>query len=240
MPIKLFKAKVYLYKMEEDEKFLRPEDVCRIFKTTPHTLRRWDREGALECVRTKGGHRRYKLTSVLSLQAKKEGKEYQKPEHVRRKICYARVSTSSQKKDLETQLEFFRDRYPDYECVSDVGSGLNFKRRRFLSILDSAIKGDLGEVVVTHKDRLCRFGFELVERVIKSHGGKVVVLYDETGSPEQELVKDLLAITTVFSARLYGLRSHSLKRKLRDSGKARSGLEHRQKIQDDSNEVLSE
>jgi predicted site-specific integrase-resolvase len=118
---------------------------------------------------------------------------------------------------LERQVEYFRCKYPDYEIVKDIGSGLNFKRKGFNTILDSAIKGDIGEVVVTHKDRLCRFGFELVLRIIESTNGKILVLDKEETSPEKELVNDILSIITVFSSRLYGLRSHSIKNKIREA-----------------------
>ena len=141
-----------------------------------------------------------------------EGKEVEG-----RKICYCRVSTPSQKEDLERQVEYFQAEFPNHEIIKDTGSGLNFKRKGFNAILDSAIRGDISEVVVTHKDRLCRFGFELIERVIASGNGKILVLNQEKTSPEKELVDDLLSIITVFSARLYGLRSHQLKRKIKES-----------------------
>jgi predicted site-specific integrase-resolvase len=133
----------------------------------------------------------------------------------KRNICYCRVSTSSQKEDLERQIEYFRCKYPDYEIIKDIGSGLNFKRKGFNTILDTAFKGDIGEVVVTHKDRLCRFGFELVLRIIESTNGKILVLDKEETSPEKELVNDILSIITVFSSRLYGLKSNSIKNKIR-------------------------
>jgi len=112
-----------------------------------------------------------------------------KKDNNKRNICYCRVSTSSQKEDLERQVEYFRCKYPDYEIVKDIGSGLNFKRKGFNTILDSAFKG---EIVVTHKDRLCRFGFELVLRIIESTNGKILVLDKEETSPEKELVNDIL------------------------------------------------
>jgi hypothetical protein len=104
--------------------------------------------------------------------------------------------------------------------IKDIGSGLNFKRKGFNSILDFAIKGDIQEVVVTHKDRLCRFGFELIERIITEYSnGKIVVLNQEKTSPEKELVDDLISIVTVFSSRLYGLRSHSIKKQIKEATK---------------------
>jgi predicted site-specific integrase-resolvase len=140
-----------------------------------------------------------------------------KKQNNKRNICYCRVSTSSQKEDLERQVEYFRCKYPDYEIVKDIGSGINFKRKGFNSILDSAFKGDIGEIVVTHRDRLCRFGFELVLRIIESTNGKILVLDKEETSPEKELVNDILSIITVFSSRLYGLRSNSIKNKIREA-----------------------
>jgi len=84
--------------------------------------------------------------------------------------------------------------------------------------LDAAIKGNIGEIVVTHKDRLCRFGFELFERILSQcSNGKIVVLNHTETSPQEELINDLLSIITVFSSRLYGLRSHFIKKQIRDT-----------------------
>ena len=145
-----------------------------------------------------------------------------KKDNNKRNIYYCRVTTSSQKEDLERQIEYFRCKYPDYEIIKDIGSGLNFKRKGFNTILDIAFKGDIGEVVVTHKDRLCRFGFELVLRIIESTNGKILVLDKEETSPEKELVNDILSIITVFSSRLYGLRSNSIKNKIRKASTSTS------------------
>ena len=177
------------------------------------SLENWNNQGVLKCIRTKGNHRRYLMSDVIAMSAK----ERQQQQNNKRNICYCRVSTSSQKEDLERQIEYFRCKYPDYEIIKDIGSGLNFKRKGFNTILDIAFKGDIGEVVVTHKDRLCRFGFELVLRIIESTNGKILVLDKEETSPEKELVNDILSIITVFSSRLYGLRSHSIKNKIREA-----------------------
>ena len=191
-----------------DEVYLNPRQVCELLQVTNRTLFNWDKEGKIECIRTQGGHRRYPKSKLpMPIQPKRKGK----------KICYCRVSSYGQKKDLETQVEFFRNRYPNHEIIKDIGSGLNFKRKGFNSILDSAIKGDIIEVVVTHKDRLCRFGFDLIERIIiEQSNGQIVVLNKEETSPEKELVDDLISIITVFSSRLYGLRSNSIKNKIKD------------------------
>lgn len=201
------------------EKYLRPEEVSKLLKVTVRTLLNWDYKGQLKSVRTKGGHRRYLESDVFTRLSAEEQIKQQK-----RNICYCRVSTPSQREDLERQAEFFSVKYPQYEIIKDIGSGINFKRKGFNSILDSAIQGNIGEIVVTHRDRLCRFGFELIQRIIEQHSdGKIVVLHQEETSPEKELVNDLLSIITVFSSRLYGLRSHSLKKKIKEEASKKEG-----------------
>jgi len=211
------------------ETYIRPQQACRLIKVCDRTLVKWYEQGKLKGIKTKGGQRRYLLSDVLS----KAGKELPK-----RKICYCRVSTASQKEDLERQIEFFRTQYPDYEIIKDIGSGINFKRKGFNSILDSAIQKNIGEVVVTHRDRLCRFGFELTRRIIEEHSqGKIVVLNQEETSPEKELINDLISIITVFSSRLYGLRSHSLKKKIKEAAKERKE-ENQQDSQDPKDSII--
>ena len=167
--------------------------------------------GLVSSFKTKGGHRRYSKASIIS-------KLSNVSEIPQRKICYCRVSSASQKKDLERQVKFFRRKYPEHEIVRDIGSGLNFKRKGLNTILESAISGNIKEVVVTHRDRLCRFSFDFFERIISRYSnGKIVVLNQKETSPQEELVNDLLSIITVFSSRLYGLRSHALKNKIKNS-----------------------
>ena len=217
---------------QNKENYLRPEEVSKLLKVTVRTLLNWDYKGELKSVRTKGGHRRYLESDVFTrLPAEDQLKK------IKRNICYCRVSTPGQREDLERQAQFFSTQYPQHEIIKDIGSGINFKRKGFNSILDSAVQGDIGEVVVTHKDRLCRFGFELIQRIIEGHSdGKIVVLNQEETSPEKELVNDLLSIITVFSYRLYGLRSHSLKKKIKEEARRKENGEINQDSQD---EVIS-
>lgn len=194
----------------DEEIYISPERARRILNVSSRTLYNWEIEGQLVSTRTKGGHRRYLKKDILektnSISIPKE----------RKNICYCRVSTSSQKEDLERQISFFKTAYPDHIIISDTGSGLNFKRKGFNSILESAIKGDIKQVVVTHKDRLCRFGFDLIENIISKHSnGNILVLNNRKTSPTEELVNDLISIITVFSSRLYGLRSNKLKKQIR-------------------------
>src|ERR1700733_294776 len=181
-----------------DTIYFRPEEARRKLNVSNDILRKWDEQGKIKCIRTQGGHRRYDLSSMLGT-----------PKPIERKyVCYARVSASSQKEDLEGQVELLRTKYPNHAIIKDIGSGLNFKRKGLKTILDLALRGQLQELVVTYKDRLVRFGFELFAEIIRHGNGKIVVLNREEGqTPEQELCADLIAITTVFTARIHGFRS---------------------------------
>lgn len=206
------------------EKFYSPREAGEFLGVTRRTLYNWEKRGWLPADnRTVSGHKRYTRETLLNA-AEKGGIRNK----TRKKVCYARVSSNSQKDDLERQIKWFRKGYPNHEIVSDIGSGLNFKRKGFNSILEQGVRGDIEEVVVTHRDRLCRFGFELAERFIKRGGGKIVVLNQEKDSPESELVSDLISIITVFAARVHGLRAHSLAKKVKE------GIEENREEDEDS------
>jgi predicted site-specific integrase-resolvase len=117
--------------------------------------------------------------------------------------------------DLERQVDFIRTRrteYNTYTTLSDVASGINFKRKGLETILDSCIQGTIGELVIAHRDRLCRFGFELIRLFVEKSGGKITVLDDERNkSSEQELSEDLLSIIHIYSCRQMGKRSYKNK-----------------------------
>jgi putative resolvase len=206
----------------DKEKFLTPSQASDILNVTTRTLFNWEATGKIKAIRTNGNHRRYLLSSFPDYE------DFVPKNKEKRKICYCRVSTVSQKEDLERQIQFFRRKFPDHEIVKDTGSGLNFKRKGFLSILDSAIEGNISEIVVTHRDRLCRFGFEIIERILNKSDGIIVVLNRKEMSPEKELVNDLVSIITVFSSRLEGLKTHDIKDKIREATK-----EDTKKIKDD-------
>lgn len=161
----------------------------------PNTLRNWARDGKIKYIRTAYGQRLYDCSSVVgaSLGAR---------------VCYCRVSSPKQRDDLQRQVAFMRKSYPTHEIIEDIGSGLNFKRKGLLTLLERISQGDISEVVVAHKDRLCRFGFELIKWMVERQGGKLVVLDNIEQSPREELVGDLLAILHVFSCRAHGLRKY--------------------------------
>jgi predicted site-specific integrase-resolvase len=92
--------------------------------------------------------------------------------------------------------------------ITEIGSGLNFRRRKLNTILERIINGDIQLLVVAHKDRLARFGFDLIEWLCERFDCKIVVLYQQKYSPETELVQDILSVVHYFSSRLYGLRKY--------------------------------
>jgi predicted site-specific integrase-resolvase len=177
------------------------------------TLRRWEASGKLAAEHTAGGHRRYDLSKL-------------KPElffatdvDARRTIAYARVSSKDQQADLERQktvLEIYCARQGwTFDIVSDLGSGMNYHKKGLRSLLDAILEGKVGRLVITHKDRLLRFGAELVFAICEAKKVEVVILNQgEDTTFEEDLANDVLEIITVFSARLYGSRSHKNKKLL--------------------------
>lgn len=202
-----------------DGRLYTPREIYKMFNISSKTLVNWSDAGKIRTVKTIGGHRRYIL------------EDFDTPrDHPlsRRRICYCRVSSSGQKQDLERQVDSLRSLYPDHEIVRDIGSGINFKRKGFISILESAKNGHVEEIVVAHKDRLCRFGFELVKRVLEDWSGANIVVLNKTDSSKQdELVGDIISIITIFSARVHGIRSYTKKsQKEKEVRTKESGLQN--------------
>jgi putative resolvase len=169
------------------------------------TLRRWEAEGRLVPEHTAGKHRRYDLSKL------KPKLFFAGPDE-RRTIAYARVSSHDQKDDLERQkqvLELYCARQGwTFDVIADLGSGMNYHKKGLKRLLDAVINGEIGRLVITHKDRLLRFGAELVFAICEAKNVEVVILNQgEDTTFEEDLAKDVLEIITVFSARLYGSRS---------------------------------
>lgn len=165
------------------------------------TLERWLEAGKIEGIFTQGGQRRYNIDSVIPVRGSN-------PTDTRPIILYARVSSRAQKPDLAAQIEFLESRYPDTEIITDIGSGLNFKRKGLQALLERVLSNNCRTIVVAHKDRLCRFGFDLIAWICHRQQTEILVLNQVNVSPEREMVEDILAIIHVFSCRLYGLRKY--------------------------------
>ena len=184
-----------------DIKYVKPKEASRIIGVNLDTLRRMAGRNEINHIRTDTGRYLFDVSSFTK-RSKAEVLE-------RKKICYARVSSRGQKSDLQNQISLLKTKYPDSEIIFDYGSGLNFHRKGLQKIMDLAHKGELQEVVVTYKDRLCRFGFELIEYILETQSNaKIMVLSNNGTSKESELATDLLSIITVFSARMHGLRKY--------------------------------
>jgi predicted site-specific integrase-resolvase len=173
---------------------------------TTQTLRVWDKEGLLPATKSPKGTRYY------------SDEDYQKvlrrniADKPKKNVIYCRVSSPSQKDDLKSQVSametFTLGRGMVTETITEVGGGMNFSRPKFMQIVTGIIKGNIGCLVVAHKDRLARFGFELVENLAKTYGCEIIVVNREELSPQQEMVEDLMSIIHTFSCRLYGLRKY--------------------------------
>ena len=170
------------------------------------TLRRWDETGVLVAQRTPKGHRRYDLSKINPNLTRN------KVEQQRKTIAYARVSSHDQKPDLQRQIEMLElycsAQGWSYGVISDLGSGMNYHKKGLKRLLDDILDNKIDRLVLTHKDRLLRFGAELVFALCEARQVEVVIINQgENLSFEEELAQDVLEIITVFSARLYGSRS---------------------------------
>ena len=183
------------------------EKAAEILGVSEMTLRRWEKSGKLTPERTEGGHRRYDI-SKLSPQ-----KFRAIAENDRITIAYARVSSHDQKADLERQkhiLEMYcANQGWQYELISDLGSGMNYHKKGLKKLLNGILDNKVGRLVIAHKDRLLRYGAELIFAICEAKEVEVIIMNQgEDTSFEEDLAKDVLEIITVFSARLYGARSH--------------------------------
>ena len=181
--------------------FERPKDIAAKYGVSQSTLRRWLRDGKIRGVKTAGGQNRFEFNEQGAPPEEK----------ARRRVAYCRVSSAKQKDDLERQKRAFARSHPEHEVIWDIGSGLNYKRPKFLGLVDAICTGRIEEVVVAHRDRLCRFSFELIEWLCTKNGASLVVLDQEIRSAERELSEDLMAIVHVFSCRHHGMRRYERK-----------------------------
>ena len=191
----------------DNENYISTKKARKILGVTTQTLRNWDSTGKINTIRSASGVRLYcfqDIKNILSSSANHEEKK---------KIAYCRVSSKKQENDLKRQTDFFRYEYPDHVVVTDIASGLNFKRKGLKTILELALQGNISEVMVAHKDRLCRYGFELLEWIFNRQNIKLVILdNEEYKSPEEELANDILSIIHIFSCKQMGGRRYKIKK----------------------------
>ncbi|MBE9165962.1 MULTISPECIES: IS607 family transposase [Microcoleaceae] len=179
-------------------KYVKPNEAANTLGVCLRTLRRWEAEGKINTIKTPSGQRRYDIEKFI----KKESE----PEGGRATVIYARVSTRPQKADLDRQVERLSALYPGAEIVKEVGGGLNLRRKGLITLLGRVLLRDIAVIVVAHKDRLARFGFDIIEWLCEQFDCKIVVLNQVSLSPHAELVQDIVAILHSFSSRLYSIR----------------------------------
>ena len=182
-------------------------------------MRRWDKDGRLKPEKTASGHRRYDISKL------KPNKFRESVSEARKTIAYARVSSHDQKYDLERQKQVLElycvNQGWTFEIISDLGSGMNYHKRGLKRLLNDILSEKVDRLVVAHKDRLLRFGAELIFAICEAKQVEVVILNQgEDTTFEEDLAKDVLEIITVFSARLYGSRSRKNQKLLDNVKKA--------------------
>ena len=181
------------------------KEASELLGVTTTTLRNWEKDGKITAVRTEGGHRRYQIQDLIG--GKKEKMLT---------VAYARISSHDQKDDLKRQelvLEAYCSKQGfDFEIISDLGSGMNYKKKGLVKLIKLLCSNQIDRLVITHKDRLLRFGSELIFALCEIFGCEVIIINKSSESTfEEDLAQDVLEIITVFSARLYGSRSHKNK-----------------------------
>jgi len=195
-----------------EKSFISTKEATRITGLHPHTIRKLADKNEIICYKTPSGQRKYnrqcleKFCNPVLLTPEITTNE-------KTNYIYSRVSSKKQLDDLVRQTEYLQSRKPQYASyvsITDVASGINFKRKGLQTILDSCLQGTIGELVIAHRDRLCRFGFELLDYIVQKSGGKITVLDNEPNkSTEQELAEDLLSIVHIYSCKQMGTRSYS-------------------------------
>jgi len=205
------------------DKLLRMQEVATLLGVTPQTLRNWSNEGYIEAIVGKGGHRRFKWSEVKRLMHLTDP---QAP--AKQCIIYCRVSTTIQRDNLKRQrarLEAYAvaNGYMIEKIYEDIASGMNFKRKGLLKVLNYCQTHAIKAVIIEFKDRLARFGVELIQAMLASFETELVIVNRVASDYKQEIIDDMIAIIVHFSSRLYGKRrgrkkTTQIKQILKDTG----------------------
>jgi len=197
-------------------KYVGGKEATKLLGIHQRTLYQWEAKGWIDTIRTPGNKRLYNVEKFLK--EKKCNTESKCIENLdeldgmgdKINISYARVSSHAQNDDLERQKTAIVSKYPNHKIIVDIGSGLNFNRPGLRKIIKLAISGKINELVIAYKDRLTRFGFELIEDLIKDYSeGKIIIINKRDDlEPEEELMKDVLQIMNVYVAKMNGLRKY--------------------------------
>jgi len=203
------------------EEFLSPRDVCRLLGISYITLWRWVKKGKIKAVRSPSGRYLIPRSEVARFRAEEE----KKVEKIRA-VIYARVSSNKQKEqgDLDRQVELLKKYasergYLVVDVIADTGSGLKEKRRGLKKLFKLVVNREVDTVLVTHRDRLTRFGFEYLQFFFEKYGVKIEQVLREEKEPLEELVEDFLTLVVSFARKIYGKRSRKVKNLLEQNKK---------------------
>lgn len=188
---RLYDVKSYLDKAKREKTnrtFVTTDQACKTLGVHKQTLYLWDKKGLIKAMKKKG-KKYYDVDTYL------KGKQEEANEDNKINVCYVRVSSTGQKDDLERQIKYMKKKYPDHIIVKDIGSGINLDRKGLNKIIDWSIEGKIKEIVVAHKDRLARFGYNQIERLVNKYSdGKIIILDNiKKKEPQEELMEDVLS-----------------------------------------------
>lgn len=185
----------------QQERFVKLGEAAKAFGVSTRTIYRWRDSNQIVWKQKPSGQFIYQVgNSKTTTESRKN-------------IVYVRVSSAKQADDLKRQKTFMQQQFPSHEVIADVGSGLNFKRRGLQCLLRLVMSNSVNEIVVSSKDRLCRFGFELLEWIFNQHNTKLMVLESASITEDQQFVNDILSIIQIYSCKWNGRRRYSFKDK---------------------------
>lgn len=198
-----------------DKNMISISEASKLLGVSISTLRRWDESNVFNSIKTAGKHRRYLYNDIVNfINNKSLIRDNDSASYIT--VAYARVSSSDQKEDLERQVDklikYCEEKEFDYNVIKDLGSGLNYKKKGLKQLINLICNKKIDRIVITYKDRLLRYGYEIIEELCRIHNVIIEVIEDNSKKTyEQELVEDVLSIITVFSSKLYGSRSSKKK-----------------------------
>lgn len=202
----------------------KPKEFAELIGVSVKTLQRWDNDNKLKAYRTPTNRRYYTYEQYLKYTGKTDVNDKRKI------VIYTRVSTSNQKEDLKNQVEFLRQ-YANAkgiivdEVIEDYGSGLNYNRKKWNKLIDECMENKVKTIIISHKDRFIRFGYDWFERFLSKFEVSFIIVNNESLSPQEELVQDIISILHIFSCRIYGLRKY--KNKIRKDEEVEKSIQNR-------------
>lgn len=202
----------------------KPKEFAELIGVSVKTLQRWDNDNKLKAYRTPTNRRYYTYEQYLKYTGKTDANDKRKI------VIYTRVSTSNQKDDLKNQVDFLRQ-YANAkgiivdEVIEDYGSGLNYNRKKWNKLIDECMENKVKTIIISHKDRFIRFGYDWFERFLNKFEVSFIIVNNESLSPQEELVQDIISILHIFSCRIYGLRKY--KNKIRKDEEVEKSIQNR-------------